>query len=63
MTVRGWFCDPFSGFGSTCGSMPTGETVRKAEAAMARRESGLCDQCPRSANGEDGLCSECREAQ
>lgn len=66
MNARDWFYGPL-GFGSTRGSfngspMPTGDTVRKADAAMARTEKGLCPSCAKPVN-EDGGCRPCEEAR
>jgi hypothetical protein len=60
MNGKAWFYGPL-GFGSTRGSFPTAETVRKTDQAMARTEKGLCPSCGEPVN-EDGKClrEECR---
>lgn len=61
VSARAWFYGP-EGFGSTRGSVPTGTTVRKTDAAMALTAKGLCAECARRVN-EDGECSPCKEAR
>lgn len=56
MLARAWFYGP-EGFGSTRGSFPTSETVRKTDEAMRRTDSGLCPHCGK-ATDEDGRCAE-----
>lgn len=44
-------------------SMPSAETVRKTDAAMARTDAGLCGFCGAPANQDGEPCAACKEAE
>lgn len=43
-------------------ALPSGDAIRRADAAIARAAKGLCPECEAPLN-EDGGCDACRRAE